>query len=214
MSSNFDSKYVGNTLQILETRCLNLLCEGYNEVVSRKKIYVDWEEEDISKELILCLQDNLNRGKWKISISPEYRLYSRDTISAKKTPRIDFSFSCWMSQEYRYSAEAKILIETDIHRTRRKSKTTAKSLLKRYIKTGVDSYLSGKYPVPGCLIGYVLQGEPEHIISLLNNCLCDSGRNREILKQHPLGLKKDFGISYISSHTNFSIKHLMFDFTM
>jgi hypothetical protein len=212
MNSGFDPKYVSSTLQILEKRCLTLLFEGYNEVVSQGKISVGWEEENISKELMLRLEVNSNREKWKIFISPEYRLYSRNTISAKKSPRIDFGFSCWMTQEYRYFAEAKILIETDVYRTRRKSKTTAKSLLKRYIKTGVDSYLSGKYPVNGCLIGYVLQGEPEHIISLLNNCLCDSGRNTEILKQQFLGLK-GFDASYISTHANRSIKHLMFDFT-
>jgi hypothetical protein len=210
MSNKLDSEYVGSALQILEKRCLTLLCEGYNEVVSMKKISVDWEEEDISMELILCLEGNQNRKTWNISINPEHRLYSRHTVSAKKAPRIDFSFSCWMPQEYKYFAEAKILIETDVHKTGRKSKTTAKSLLKRYIKTGIDSYLSGKYPVNGCLVGYVLQGKIENIIDCLNRYLCDFNRITDVLQKQSFELN-GFDNSYVSTHDNTSIKHLMFD---
>jgi hypothetical protein len=211
MSNELDSEYVRSALQILEKRCLALLCEGYNEVVSMNKISVDWEEEDISMELMLCLEENQNRKTWNISINPEHRLYSRHTASAKKAPRIDFYFSCWMPQEYKYFAEAKILIETDVQKAGRKSKTTAKSLLKRYIKTGIDSYLSEKYPVNGCLVGYVLQGKIENIIPLLNACLCNVGRHAEILTQQPLGLK-NLNTSYVSVHANLSMKHLMLEF--
>lgn len=211
MSSELDSKYVGSTLQVLEKRCLNLLCEGYNEIVSQKKISADWDEEDISKELILCLAANPNRNEWKINIVPELRLYSRDTSSAKKAPRIDFYFACWAPQECKYFAEAKILIETDVHKTGRKSKTTAESLHKRYVKTGIDSYLSGKYPSNGCLIGYVLQGKTENIIGCLNRYLCTLNRVSEMLQRQSFGLK-DFDECYISTRGNISIKHLMFNF--
>ncbi len=83
----------------------------------------------------------------------------------------------------------------------------------RYVKTGIDSYLSGKYPSNGCLIGYILQGKIDNIISCLNDCLCNANRTSEILKQQCLGIDK-FDSCYVSIHDkSYSIKHLMLDYT-
>lgn len=213
MSGNFNPEYINSTLQILERRCLILLSEGYGATKSNGNISIDWEEEDISKELLLSLNTNRKRQEWQIDIVPEYRIYKNDGTSAKSAARIDFRFSSWNINQWEYYAEAKNLIETDSFKVGRKTKISATKLHKRYIETGVDNYLSGKYPQPGCLIGYILQGKTENIVSILNTYLCNLNRKTEALQPQDLDLI-NFNSYYISFHNNSPfIKHLMFDFT-
>ena len=199
-------------MQILERRCLTLLCDGYCVVKSKGSISIDKEEEDISKELLLSINANIKRMEWQIDIIPEYRLYKNDGIAAKSAARIDFRFSGWSTNQWEYFAEAKNLIEIDSFKAGRKTKISANQLHRRYIETGIDNYLSSKYPQNGCLIGYILQGKTENIVSMLNICLCALNRKTELLQSKDLEFA-DFISCYVSSHEKFlSMKHLMFDF--
>jgi hypothetical protein len=78
-------------------------------------------------------------------------------------------------------------------------------------ETGIDNYLSGRYPANGCLVGYILQGETGNIANCLRHYLYDFNRAAEILQKQSFGLK-DFDECYVSTHAGFSIKHLMFNF--
>ncbi|ATR92357.1 hypothetical protein [Porphyromonas gingivalis] len=212
MSGRFNPEYIDCTLQILERRCLTLLCDGYCVVKSKGSISIDKEEEDISKELLLSINANIKRMEWQIDIIPEYRLYKNDGIAAKSAARIDFRFSGWSTNQWEYFAEAKNLIEIDSFKAGRKTKISANKLHRRYIETGIDNYLSSKYPQNGCLIGYILQGKTENIVSMLNICLCALNRKTELLQSKDLEFA-DFISCYVSSHEKFlSMKHLMFDF--
>ena len=150
--------------------------------------------------------------EWQIDIIPEYRLYKNDGIAAKSAARIDFRFSGWSTNQWEYFAEAKNLIEIDSFKAGRKTKISANKLHRRYIETGIDNYLSSKYPQNGCLIGYILQGKTENIVSMLNISLCALNRKTELLQSKDLEFA-DFISCYVSSHEKFlSMKHLMFDF--
>ncbi|EIW92265.1 hypothetical protein HMPREF1322_1571 [Porphyromonas gingivalis W50] len=191
---------------------MTLLCDGYCVVKSKGSISIDKEEEDISKELLLSINANIKRMEWQIDIIPEYRLYKNDGIAAKSAARIDFRFSGWSTNQWEYFAEAKNLIEIDSFKAGRKTKISANQLHRRYIETGIDNYLSSKYPQNGCLIGYILQGKTENIVSMLNICLCALNRKTELLQSKDLEFA-DFISCYVSSHEKFlSMKHLMFDF--
>ena len=191
---------------------MTLLCDGYCVVKSKGSISIDKEEEDISKELLLSINANIKRMEWQIDIIPEYRLYKNDGIAAKSAARIDFRFSGWSTNQWEYFAEAKNLIEIDSFKAGRKTKISANKLHRRYIETGIDNYLSSKYPQNGCLIGYILQGKTENIVSMLNISLCALNRKTELLQSKDLEFA-DFISCYVSSHEKFlSMKHLMFDF--
>ena len=208
MNGNFNPIYVNSTLQILEKRCLTLLREGYNATKLNVNISIDWEENDISKELILHLDMNEKKRQWNITIVPEYPIYKNDNVSAKKASRIDFRFSNWTdNQEYAYFAEAKNLIEIDSIKAGRKTKISATSLHKRYIETGIDNYVLGKYPSYGCLLGYILQGTTANIIISINELLSNDRRQSEQLNFD------NSNDCYISKHNGLLVKHLMFDFT-
>lgn len=212
MSGSLNAEYINSTVQILEKRCLTLLSEGYYVTKSNRKVSIDWEEEDISKELLLSLNTNKKRLEWQIDIIPEYRLYKNDGVAAKNAARIDFRFFGWTTTQWEYFAEAKNLIEVDSFKAGRKTKISATKLHKRYIETGIDNYLSGKYPQNGCIIGYILQGKTENIVSMINMCLCNSDRKTEALQPQALD-SMNFNL-YVSFHSNFPcVKHLMFDYT-
>lgn len=209
---------VNSFRQEFEWRCLSLLVDAYTFLNSNNSINIDCEEEYISA-LLFDYVDNCQQAiNWQIDITPEYRLYKDNVLRkvklAKEAPRIDFRFCGWTTNsKLTYFVEAKNLIEIDSCKSKRKSKISANNLHIRYIETGIDNYLSGKYPSNGCLIGYILQGKTKNIVSLLNICLCNSNRDSEVLQLQTLDLI-NFNSYYISFHNNFPfIKHLMFDFT-
>ncbi|MDR2119058.1 MAG: hypothetical protein LBP25_05955 [Tannerellaceae bacterium] len=212
-----DVSIVNSFRQEFEWRCLSLLVDAYTFVNSSNSVNIDCEEEYVSAVLFDYIDNCRQAIAWKIDITPEYRLYKDNVLrklrSAKEAPRIDLRLSGWTANaKLTYFVEAKNLIEVDSCKSKRKSKISAKNLHIRYIETGMDNYLSGKYPPNGCLIGYILQGKAEHIVSMLNTCLSHSNRKSEVLQPQALDLK-NFNAYYISFHNNFPfIKHLMFDF--
>lgn len=213
-----DASIVNSFKQGFEWECINLLIDAYTYVNSSNNINIDCEEEYISAVLFDYIDHCQRAINWKIDITPEYRLYKDDVLkkvkSAKTAPRIDFRLCGWgNNSKLTYFVEAKNLIEVDSYKSNRKSKIPANKLHIRYIETGIDNYLSEQYPSNGCLVGYILQGETENIVSMLNTCLCNLNRKPEILQLQSLE-QTDLNLYYISSHSNIpSIKHLMFDFT-
>jgi len=213
-----DASIVNSFKQGFEWKCINLLIDAYTYVNSSDSINIDCEEEYISAVLFDYIDNCQQAINWKIDITPEYRLYKNDILkkmkSAKTAPRIDFRLCGWSNNsKLTYFVEAKNLIEIDSYKSNRKSKIPANKLHIRYIETGIDNYLSGQYPSNGCLVGYILQGKTENIVSMLNTCLCNLSRKPEILQLQSLE-QINFKPYYISSHNNVSsIKHLMFDFT-
>lgn len=213
-----DASIVNSFKQGFEWKCINLLIDAYTYVNSSDSINIDCEEEYISAVLFDYIDNCQQAINWKIDITPEYHLYKNDVLkkmkSAKTAPRIDFRLCGWSNNsKLTYFVEAKNLIEIDSYKSNRKSKIPANKLHIRYIETGIDNYLSGQYPSNGCLVGYILQGKTENIVSMLNTCLCNLSRKPEILQLQSLE-QINFKPYYISSHNNVSsIKHLMFDFT-
>jgi len=214
----FDVSVVNCFRQEFERKCLSLLIDAYTYVNTRNTVNIDCDEEYVSAVLFDYIDRCQQAISWKIDITPEYRLYKDDILrkvkSAKEAPRIDFRLCGWnANSKLTYFVEAKSLIEIDSYKSKRKSKILANKLHIRYIETGIDNYLSGKYPSNGCLIGYILQGKTENIISMLNTCLCNLNRKPEVLQLQALHLMS-FNSYYISFHNNISlIKHFMFDFT-
>ena len=203
-----DVSIVNSFKQGFEWRCINLLIDAYTYVNSNNNINIDCEEEYISAVLFDYIDDCQLAINWKIDITPEYRLYKDNVLkkakSAKTAPRIDFRLCGWSNNsKLTYFVEAKNLIEIDSYKSNRKSKIPANKLHIRYIETGVDNYLSGRYPSDGCLVGYILQGKTENIVSMINTCLCNLNRKSEILQLQSLE-QINFEPYYISSHDNLS----------
>lgn len=185
-----------------EQKCFRLIIEAYQESLIEGVIKINWNENDISSEIHKHILKNPKRLKWKVTSNVE-AVIRRDIPMAKgfanKFPRIDFRFAaCFSKQEYEYFFEAKNLKQND------------SALKRRYIKTGIDSFVTYKYP-QGSLIGYILEGGVEQTVSGINSLLIRDKRNTEVLCSCTSRLLRTF---YESNHSNtYVLKHLFFDFT-
>lgn len=185
-----------------EQKCYRLIIEAYRTSLTKKVIQLDWNENDISSELHRYIKDSPLRRKWKVSTNVEEHI-PKDIPKVKgfanKFPRIDFRLTSFISTyEYEYFFEAKNLKQYD------------SALKRRYIDTGIDNFLSGKYE-NGSLIGYLLEGKTDETVRRINSLLEKDKRQTEILNFTPNIL---FNSYYESNHSNIIIlKHLIFDFT-
>ena len=141
--------------------------------------FSEWEEEDLSARLAKESQDLKWVKQKSIKIIPEYRLYDDKVYSgqkkAKSAARIDFLFSSWNDNEdHDYFAEAKNLYHTD-----RRSPGDANRSKNYYIKGGIERFASGVYP-HGFLLGYVLRGEIDEVVSNLNQVMEKKGLSPHI----------------------------------
>lgn len=185
-----------------EQKCFRLIIEAYQTSLTEQVIQLDWNENDISSELHRHIKENPLRLKWKVSTNVEADI-PKDITKAKgfsdKFPRIDFRLTSFISTyEYEYFFEAKNLKQND------------SALKRRYINTGIDSFVSKKYE-NGSLIGYLLEGKTNETIKGINSLLEKDQRNTEILIFKSNNLIKTY---YESNHSDTgTLKHLIFDFT-
>ncbi|MBV5313020.1 MAG: hypothetical protein JZU47_06970 [Prolixibacteraceae bacterium] len=202
---DFESSFVQN--------CLILWGEAFAFIKANKTVTIDWEEENISALFFDYIDKSERAINLHINIFNEYRLLNDSILSqeqsAKSASRIDFRFTKdWTDQRKRieYFIEAKNLIENDCFKKGRKTKILADSLHKRYVETGIDNFVSGKYPEKGCLVGYILQGSPENIVPMINSYLMNRFNSGEILlkvqNENP-----NLDYCFRSIHGNLPIKH-------
>lgn len=185
-----------------EQKCYRLIIEAYQTSLTEQLIQLDWNENDISSELHRHLKENPLRLKWKVSTNVEAHI-PKDIPKVKgfsdKFPRIDFRLTSFKSIfEFEYFFEAKNIKQND------------SALKRRYINTGIDSFVSKKYE-NGSLIGYLLEGKTNETIKGINSLLVKDKRNTETLIFKSNKLIKTY---YESNHSDIgTLKHLIFDFT-
>jgi len=185
-----------------EQKCHQLIIDAYQTSLTEKAIQLEWNENDISSELHRHIKENPLRLKWRVSTNVEADI-PKDIPKVKgfsdKFPRIDFRLTSFKSTyEYEYFFEAKNLKQND------------SALKRRYIDTGIDSFVSGKYE-NGSLIGYLLEGRADKTVKGINSLLEKDKRNTETLDFKSNKLIKNY---YESSHSEIgTLKHFIFDFT-
>lgn len=201
-----------------ENNCLILFGEAYLFIKGNAGITVDWDEENISANFFDYIDNAEKAIAWNINVSDEYRLYDAAVIKGRKAAkgayRIDFRLTTnYEKRRIEYFVEAKNLIETDCLKASRATKINARALQERYVETGIDKYCTGKYPTRGCLIGYVLQGDPKKIVEKMNLILEKRNRNAEQLQVIDSTIP-GLDYCYQSLHNNrIKLKHFLLPFS-
>lgn len=185
-----------------EIRCIQLIVDAYGATLQEKTVEIDLDENDITAILHEHIKVNPNRAKWQIVSNVEEHI-SDSKIEKKKgfsskLSRIDLRFATFNSNlEYTYHIEAKRLKEKD------------SQLKRRYINTGIDSFVNKKYQ-NGCLAGYLLEGTIPRTVDGVNSLLQKDGREKEQLVKI---LNNHHSEYYESKHDGLPcLKHFMFDF--
>jgi len=202
MTGNF--KHISKFKNIIENKCIHLFVDAYNKSIADKSIQLNWEENDITKHLSEQIENNSLRKKNPfIMIFVEHNLPRTSVKKTKgfatKSLRIDLCFATFKSEdEYKVFFEAKNLKEKD------------SALKRRYIDTGIDNFVTEKYPL-GFLVGYLLEGTVSPTIDGINNLLKKDNRGKECLYPQSHKIVK---YCYESNHSKLCLKHLIFDFTV
>jgi hypothetical protein len=202
MTGNFN--HIKRVTAAFEEICIRLLIAAYQKALLLKEIKLDWMENDITIKLHEYIEDNPTRKTNCIATHVESHLPDKSIPEergfADKYSRIDMCFTVFHKyEEYKYFAEAKIVKEKD------------GKLKRRYIATGIDNFVSGKYK-NGCLIVYLLEGDLKNTVESVNDLLVKDGRVSEILTKREYQF---FNQYYESQHKSIDIlKHFMFDFTV
>jgi len=149
----------------------------------------------------------------KVQIQEDNNNLPIDENDPDKQPIIDLWLANWDHIEKNdYFIEAKNLSEND---WQKKSGSTVEASKQRgrYIDTGIDNFVSGRYPF-GCLVGYIVQGKARNILNKLNKLLRERKRKAEILITSQF--IDNFETCYISTHlignNSIHLKHFFLDF--
>lgn len=183
--------------------CFELIIAAYHQALDKKEFQLNWNENDFSELLSFYVNENELSLKKGITSKTEQKLLKSTVQQSKgfadKLKRIDFVFfKIWRELRYEYFFEAKNLKQND------------SSLKRRYIDTGINSFVSAKYE-NGSLIGYLLEGKVSETVKGINSLLVKDKRNAEILKLGSNNLLKSY---FESNHSDIGLlKHLIFDFT-
>jgi len=164
-----------------------LIGEAYKLLKDTKTITSDWNEENISANIVTNINDNDKAYNYRIIATDESRIYTSDILdnkkSAKSASRIDIRLSTWNGKIKSFYVEAKNLIENNCPKKGRKTLLNATKIIERYITTGIDHFLLGDYPSNGCMLGYIVEGKISKIAEKINLILLKSTREEEILKK-------------------------------
>lgn len=167
-----------------EERCIVLLIESYKQIIP-KNSFSEFSENNITVRLVGIMKTNPTRLDLQISITREAYVDENEIYEglkdANEALRIDIKFVTWnFNIEYEYYIEAKNLSEKDWLKQNDNVKVNAYNQRKRYIETGIENFITNKYP-NGCLVGYVVQGDPDKIVMKINELLTNNKRGQEVL---------------------------------
>lgn len=172
-----------------EQACLWIMTEAFKRMKREKRYDLTWKETYFSACLVGYMQKIRHESDIRLRIDPESHLYREEMLNCTEdpdtSPRIDIKISGgWVREDVYYGIEGKVLVENSwVTRD-------ASSLRRRYIATGIDNFVNGKYSDKmgmGCMVGYVVQGSASEIASKINNLLIRDGRNKEkMMNPHPI----------------------------
>jgi hypothetical protein len=212
------SQTIPNIDNDFEQACLWVLTESFKQMKQERLYELTWKETRYSAHLIGYMRKIRDRADLQLRIDPESYLYRKEILEGltdpDTAPRIDIKISgAWVQEDIYYGIEGKILVEKD-WKTRREYDLRA-----RYIETGIDNFVSGRYSPEvsrGCVVGYVVFGSAFKVYRRLNNLLTHRGRKNEILKnRHSVnGCSDCYKSSHIRTIDNEKIElyHLLLTF--
>ena len=188
---------------------LSVLWAGYYVLRADNIISSGMDENEITEEWFMRVNKIWHRENRALRLSVELApvLQHGDKALAKSVgqpPTIDFCFRTWKIKDEYYGVECKNLYEFD------------QSCIKRYVKTGVGNYISGRYgscSSVSSIAGYILSGSSDRIISDLKTEMSSLSPHMNLTKELLIEDKQ-----YKSMHVReidgicITIHHLFFDF--
>lgn len=188
---------------------LLVLWQGYDSLRARSIVKCNMAENEITQEWFLCINkiwNAKNRASCLMVDLTPITQYEDPTLAKKRgqPPAIDFCFRAWDKMQGYFGAECKNLYGSESNH------------IKRYVKTGVDNYTSGRYgskSSKSSMVGYVLSGKIEEVVDALSKEISTRSPHTNIVRSLDTTRPQ-----YKSVHTRtldgklITIYHLFFNF--
>lgn len=204
MANDPNHVYIEAARQNFVMLCLDALQRGYERMVADAQYDVCWKEDKLTAHLVAKMEKTGFLNKKQIDIHHQPPIYDNGVIygddDPANAPVIDFKFVKWnKSLKFCYYAEAKNLSEKDWIKTDGSKATVDASFYRgRYIGTGIQNFLSDRYP-DGCLVGYIVQGSQDAVIIGLNKLIQSRG-----LSPIMGFIEKDTAVTFSTCHRSFN----------
>lgn len=209
---SFNTKNIKNTKSCFVNKCLFVLIDGYNAMKKANRYNVDWEEEDLTAQLIYYSEESPACNKWKIHIFPENRLYTEKIVfgekKAKTAARIDMKMTAWLNEKKDiFHIEAKNICEKNWNKESG-AKVEVSYQLNRYVDKGIKHIFANYYPPNSCMCGYILNGNSRKTIQKLNTTLKKKAIN-ELQISEPINKHE---LIYTIQQNNYNLINLFLNF--
>jgi len=188
--------------------CQKIIIDAYR-LLKTQGYSVTWDEETFSANMKhklenICTKRGLpyHITRENVQDNPEIL---KGIVKAKTARKIDIVFASFLiAKRLVYGIEAKILVENDFYSKR------FSHLNSEYIDEGMDRYIKNIYKIKGCMVGYVIQGNPDKIIPKINSLLVKRKRIKEII----VGKFTFNGLNYCysSKHNGLILSHFLLPF--
>lgn len=156
--------------------CLEAIRLGYEQMLTDKEYQLHWEEDTLTNCLVTAMRKTGYPRDNGISLNLQVPIVTPAIATGQASfitaPKVDFKLSTWGSptrDELEYFAEAKNLSQQDWHKPSG-AWVRATYYRGRYLDTGIENYLSYRYP-EGCLVGYVVNGSTIAVVNSLNHLI-------------------------------------------
>ena len=166
VQAGFQASFVQN--------CVRAIQLGHDKMLADQLYSFEWDEDNLTLHLVNAMKQTGFLRQLRISINYQTPIVSTqmvfDGADFLTAPRVDFKLSTWVTEdEAEFFAEAKNLSQRDWTKSTGKQ-VRASHYRARYLETGIENYLIGRYP-EGCLIGYVVNGATTDVVAGLNQLI-------------------------------------------
>jgi hypothetical protein len=180
-----------------ENNCHSAIIRAYEVILNKREYTLDLDETDYSKFLVRELQIICRSFGYIVGREAKHDkgFGPIKKGEANKDRPIDITFNTVheANLELKYYVEAKVLV---VNNTKARN---ANSLAKAYVTEGMNRFIMGVFDyIPGCMLGYLLNGEGNIAVQLVNNQLRNEKRKKEQLENKKI--VSAFAETYISKH--------------
>jgi len=182
--NTLDGDIVHPLYQNVKQDIINLIDTGYrNYLIDPHKVFSE-DETIITAGLYDHIDRVIGESDLPFFVVPEFHQYTtairRGEVNPNKARRFDFHFTHFQHKpRLKFGVEAKLLAEIN---TATKNATT---LIKEYIENaGMGKFINRIYEEDGFMLGYILNGETEKIVTKINLKITGTYSKNEHLTKH------------------------------
>ena len=218
MVNKVNARYYKLASKNFEILCISLLVDAYTSACADKRYNLDWKENSFTKYLVSFIHSNpiTTKNKLFVKLQPEPENDNFPVEGTKddpdKQPRVDIWYGSWIKTRNEYYIEAKNICNNDWEKSDG-SKVSASKLKRRYISTGIENFITARYP-KGCLVGYVINSNSIDCVNGINKLLKKDNRQNENLVKYKIfeGFENSFNSTHFQKKETILLKHIFLEF--